>query len=433
MWKNKICSFWILTIWVTGSAFSVEYVNLELYKNSSSYKPNQGLIAAFIEDNWNTFKNSVNETIISDNLTSDNFWNTIRYSLEDGTLYNRLANYQMSGYQKGSDFFLSTVYSSIDKIPVTYKSTLPNGDSVILSGKIFLPKTKKAKHIIIANHFTICSSAEAPSNNNCIEGIYATKGYIVLMPDYIGYGISDSIIHPYLHLSSSISSALDMLKAALPYLKAQSYSYDQSLILIGYSQGAAVTLALQQTLEKDYPFEYPVHRVFAGAGPYDLAGTFDFYLDNPTTDIPCSIPMLMTGLNYGENLNLKMEDFFQPTLMEQYPVYIKSKSKTLNEVTAALGHDIMTLLKPITFFTDSFPTSVLYEAVKKNSIIQWSPVSELYLFHSTEDNMVPFLNSEHLKQSFEKQELQNIKYDFAPYGNHMEAAVTFFEKVYRML
>ena len=31
------------------------------------------------------------------------------------------------------------------------------------------------------------------------------------------------------------------------------------------------------------------------------------------------------------------------------------------------------------------------------------------------------------------QDLENIEYDFSNYGNHMHAAVTFFEKVYRSL
>lgn len=47
--------------------------------------------------------------------------------------------------------------------------------------------------------------------------------------------------------------------------------------------------------------------------------------------------------------------------------------------------------------------------------------------------MVPFLNSEHIKAIFDAQDLENIEYDFSNYGNHMNAAVTFFEKVYRSL
>ena len=409
------------------------YVDLDKYKDGTCVQASSGNVSSWFDDTWNSLVSSVNETVYSDNINTDRFWNTLHSSLEDGTFFNRVAGIRISDSETGSDLFLKTVYSSIDQIPVKYKSTLPNGDTVTLSGKMFLPKKKKVKNIIIANHYTVCSNAEAPSHANSIEGIFATKDYIVLMPDYIGYGISDSLPHPYLHLESSVTSSIDLLKAALPYLRSNCYDFDLSLILVGYSQGAAVTLAQQKELEENHPYEYPIQRVFAGAGPYDLAATFDYYLDHPVTDIPCSLPMLIIGMNYGENLQLKKEDFFQPVLMNACPRLIESKAKMMNEVNAELGHDIKKLLKPVIFNKNAYPTSVLYKAVKKNCIIHWTPQSDLYLFHSTEDNMVPFLNSQHLKTEFESQQLEETEYDFAPYGNHMNAAVTFFEKVYKSL
>jgi len=414
---------------------SQNYVDLSIYKNQVYQEPKEGIIEKLFKSGWQSFTSSINESIYSDNISSDNFWNMLHKSMEQGTFYNRLANSQIIDSQTGGDLFLSAVYSSIEQVPVTYRSTLPNGDSVTLSGKIFLPKNHVAKHIIIANHYTICSNKEAPSNANSIEGIYATKGYIVLMPDYIGYGITDSLIHPYLHLASSVSAAVDLLKSAIPYLKARSYTFYNSIILLGYSQGAAVTLALQKTLEEQYAYQYPLSKVFAGAGPYDLSATFDYYTEKVTTDIPCSLPMLILGMNYGENLGLHSEDFFQPSLMEKCPVYIESKSKVFYEVNSALGNNISYLIKPIIFRKDSFPTSVLYEAVRKNNIINWTPKTTLFLFHSKEDNMVPFFNSEHLKAAFDEQDLDedDIEYDFGNYGNHMNAAITFFEKVYKSL
>ena len=433
MKKIKIYNTLILVICYVQVIYSTTYVDLDIYKGHTCVKVHSGVVASWFEDNWNSLVSSVNETVYADNINSDQFWNTLRNSLEDGTFYNRVAGIRMSDSETGSDWFLKTVYSSIDQVPVSYKSTLPNGDSVILSGKMFLPKKKSVKNIIIASHYTICSNAEAPSYASSIEGIFATKDYIVLMPDYIGYGISDSLPHPYLHLESTVTSTIDLLKAALPYLRANCYEFNTSLILVGYSQGAAATLALQKKLEEQYKQDFDIQMVFAGAGPYDLAATFDFYLENPLTDIPCSLPMLIIGMNYGENLGLKREYFFQPVLQEVCPRLIDSKNIMMNEVNKELGHNIKELLKPAIFQKEFYPTSVLYDAVKKNCILKWKPQSPMFLFHSTQDNMVPFLNSKKLKEEFNNQHLDNIQYDFAPYGNHLNAAVTFFEKVYRCL
>lgn len=431
MKKYKIYSALIgLLLWQTACA--TDYIDLDTYKGLNYAETQTGLIEGVLRDNWNAFKASINETVFTENINSEQFWGAMRTSLEDGTFFNRVSNYQ-SGTQTGSDLFLRTAFASLTQVPVKYRSTTPSGETITLSGKIFLPQTKKAKHIIIANHYTICSNYEAPSNASSIEGVFATKDYIVLMPDYIGYGISSGTTHPYLHLGSAVTAAIDLLKAAIPYLKANSYTYYKSLILIGYSQGAAATLALQKELEVNYAHDYSIKEVYAGAGPYDLTGTFDYLTTHPKTDIPCAVPMLVMGMNYAENLKLKKEDFFQPAMLEMYPIYIESKSKLLNEVNEALGNDIHKLLRPVVFQKESFPTSVFYNALKKNNIVQWTPQSPLYLFHSTEDNMVPFLNSRNLKQALDKQELEDIEYDFDKYGTHMQAAITFFEKVYKVL
>lgn len=430
---NNFYSLIILVVFSLSAGAETSYVNLDVYKGQTYTAPQTDKLTHFLDRGWGSFVSSVKESVFADNLSSDQFWNTLRSSLAEGNFYNRLANFQATNNLKGADIVLKTIYSSVTQVPVQYMSVLPNGDSIPLSGKIFLPKNKQAKHIIIASHYTICADKEAPSNAYSIEGIYAIKDYIVLMPDYIGYGITDSLTHPYLHLKTSVSSAIDLLNAAIPYLNANQYTYYKSIILIGYSQGAAVTLALQKKLEEKYAGVYPINKVFAGAGPYDLAATFDFYLQQPNTDLPCTLPMLILGLNYGENLGLKREDFFQPFLMEQCPILIESKNYTLNDVNAALGKEISNLLKPVIYEKETYPTSILYEAVQKNIILHWTPQSDLFLFHSTTDNMVPYLNSEHIKQEFDTQQLENIEYDFAPYGNHMEAAITFFEKVYRLL
>lgn len=434
MQRNKLFNTLILiTSLIAQTMQAVDYIDLEGYKKGICQEQNDGAFLNMLRDNWNSFKSSITETAFSDNINSDIFWNSIRYSLEDGTFCNRVANFQTTDKKSGSDYFLRTVYLSIQQISVTYKSVAPNGDSIILSGKIFLPPNKIAKNIIIVNHYTICSNKEAPSEANSIEGIYATKGYIVLMPDNIGYGISDSLPHPYLNLESTTTTTMDLLKAVLPYLNAYCYEYNKPLILVGYSQGGAATLALQKKLEEEFADQFSIAKVFAGAGPYNLAKTFDFYINNPTTDIPCSIPMLLLGMNYSDNLKLNVNDFFQPFLIEKYPDLIESKTKMMNEVNAYLGKDITLLLNPIVFNKTAYPTSVLYKAIEKNNISPRVPKSQLYLFHSTEDNMVPFFNSEDLKAELERQGVHNVQYDFAPYGNHMKAAVTFFEKVYRML
>ena len=416
-----------------------DYVDLDIYSNPS--KPIfpkeltlQESFAKMANERLNMVKKGINYHFVADNINTNLFWSGLRAAIRDGSLMNKLANKKpIFTNEKGSDIFLDRLYSSIEQVLVQYTSTTPDGKPVIVSGKLFLPPNKKVKNIIIANHYTICSNREAPSQANCIEGIFATKDYIILMPDYIGYGLSDELPHPYLHLDSAVTTSIDLLKAALPYLAERGFLFPKQIILLGYSQGAAVMMAMMKKLEEEYADRFPLRRVFVGAGPYDLATTYDFYVSQPVTAIPCSLPMLIIGMIYGENLPFTREEYFQDIMIEKCPRLIDSKSKTMFEVNDALDHHIDKLLKPIIFQKDQYPTTLLYEAMRKNSMPYWTPKSPMYMFHSSEDDMVPFVNSIRQADVFTSQFLTNIEYDFAPYGSHLNACVTFFEKVYHRL
>ena len=430
---NKITTL-VVAFLFTMTAFSIDYVNLEEYKhkNYSRQSESQGL-SELLDRGWDNLKKNMSETFVTDNIDTDYFWNTLRNSLKENSLLNIVSNHQITTDDKFSDLFLKTVYSSVQQVPVKYKSITPNGDSVMLSGKIFLPPNKKAKNIIVANHYTICSNREAPSMANCIEGIFATKGYIVIMPDYIGYGISDSITHPYLQLENGVKTSIDMLNAAIPYLKCNSYEFSRSIILVGYSQGAALTLAMQKKMEQEYNDKYSIQNVYVGAGPYDLAMTYDYYVKKDTIDFPCILPMLIVGMKYGENLHINVNDFFTPFLQSLYSTLIESKSKATSEVNEMLGNQIDEILTPLALNKDLYPTKIFYEVLVKNSITDWNSQSKLYLFHSRDDNLVPFFNSANLYSKFQMRGSKDVVCDFDFYGNHIYAAVSFYEKVYRML
>lgn len=57
--------------------------------------------------------------------------------------------------------------------------------------------------------------------------------------------------------------------------------------------------------------------------------------------------------------------------------------------------------------------------------------AQLYLFHSTNDGVVPFVNAENLVKKLPMTE--NVTTDFQAYGNHMKASETFYKKIKEML
>jgi hypothetical protein len=132
----------------------------------------------------------------------------------------------------------------------TYPSIDGNWDTIRLSGKVILPKTGKPKRLILVSHYTVGSNTEAPSNCFSLEGILVQQGYGLVIPDYLGYGITAHLPHPYLVMDLTARNVVDMYLAVRPWLEAVGRSpEDPEIILMGYSQGGANTMAVQHLIE----------------------------------------------------------------------------------------------------------------------------------------------------------------------------------------
>lgn len=322
--------------------------------------------------------------------------------------------------------------NKILQVAGTYTGHDVDGSPLTLSGKLLIPKEGRIKNMIIVSHYTIGANYEAPSETFPMEGIWAAKGYVVVVADYIGFGVTKERIHPYLHIKSTAQSVVDMALAAKPYLKKIGKEPEsEEVILAGYSQGGATTVGVMDMIQDDYSNEFPIKKVYAGGGPYDLAATYDISMEWDQTGIPCAIPMIVQGINAGENLGLDMSAFFQPKLLENYNEWINSKKYTVKEINTMIGasslHEIMTEEGRN---KHSWETALLYQALLSNSVLRFTPRAPMYIFHSTQDKTVPFVNALKAEEWFKG---MNVHYDFGEYGKHGMGAVRFIINVYKDL
>ena len=314
----------------------------------------------------------------------------------------------------------------------TYTGHDVDGSTITLSGKLLIPKDGPVKNLIIVSHYTIGANYEAPSETFPMEGIFAAKGYAVVIADYIGYGVTADRIHPYMHVESTARSVVDMALAVKPYLeKIGRAPENEEVILAGYSQGGATTLAVMDMIQKEYYNKFIIEKVYAGGGPYDLAATYDISMEWDRTGIPCAIPMIVQGINAGEKLGLKMSDFFQPDLLAHYDEWINSKNYTVKQINALMKasslHEIMT---DTGRDKTSKETARLYQALMSNSVLNFTPYSPVYFFHSRDDRTVPFINAEKAEDTFKG---MNVHFDFGNYGEHPIGCAKFIVKVYKDL
>lgn len=164
---------------------------------------------------------------------------------------------------------------------IEYLTTDADGQSVRASGLVSVPvKPSGATSPVLSyQHGTIFHDAEAPSNHAVaseVAVVLASLGYIVVAPDYVGYGVSKGTPHPYLLSSPSAAAAVDLLTAAKTWRAHQQVPDNGQLFLTGYSEGGYVTLAAHRAMQASQSAHLSsLKRVVVGSGPYNVQVTLD--------------------------------------------------------------------------------------------------------------------------------------------------------------
>lgn len=325
--------------------------------------------------------------------------------------------------------------------PVAYWSQTPQGDSLLVSGRVYLPKRRYLNGIVIANHYTMASNVEVPSNMLSMESVFAMKGYAVIMPDYVGYGLSREQVHPYLHWRSAAQTAVDLLNCMPALLQHYGYSYPTDVVISGYSQGGAVALGVARMIEENNSKSsvqdsqlpsWTIRKLYAGAGPYDPAGTYLYSLERDTMGIPAAIPLIVMGLSNAYDLGFELNDFFLEPLLSHYEDWILSKEYTVKQINDMMGSVVMSdLMTPESLDTNNPLADMLYEVLLWNSNVGYDLQAPAYFLHSVDDEVVPLINTENLIAEMPNDE--RISYDIDHYGSHMAASVPFMQYVYQDL
>ena len=314
-----------------------------------------------------------------------------------------------------------------------YKSVDINNDPILLSGKVILPAKGPIKRYILVSHYTIASNREAPSNIFSLEGLLVKLGYALIIPDYIGYGVTADKVHPYLVMELTARNVLDMYDAVVPFLeKAGCAPEHDDIYLMGYSQGGATTMAVLHEIEHN---EIPIkiRRVFAGGGPYDIKYTYDQFVETNWASYPCAVPIMMQGMVVGNKLDLDMSTMMASNIYENLDEWVNSKLYTSNQINALIGTNVTSnLLTPIGMDRTSKEVSELYKAMTENSILtySWTPKAPVFIFHSIDDDVVPFENAMRAKSKWKN---ANIQYSFGHYGTHQLGCVRFIYTVQTLL
>jgi len=325
----------------------------------------------------------------------------------------------------------SALSTKVHQVVGTYTSTDVHGNPITVSGKIVYPVKQTIKNYIIVSHYTIGANFECPSESFSFESIYAIMGYAVIIADYIGFGVSADVVHPYLQADVTAGNVIDFALVARPFLASRGLSpLSDEVILVGYSQGGATTMHVQRLIENypKYKGQFKIKKNYAGSGPYNIARTYDYSIYKDVTGIPCAIPLIIQGMSVGMSKPLDMTKFFKEPLLSNYDEWLNSKKYTVMQISEKIGSNKLSdMLTDEAMNKKSSATSKLYRQLAYNSIpVNFIPQAPVFMFHSEDDSTVPFINSQILQRQFMSAVITgdlDAEYDFGHYGNHQQGAM----------
>lgn len=316
-----------------------------------------------------------------------------------------------------------TLQYEVESFSIEYYTDDRNGRKVLVSGALLLPKTDKSMPLLSLQHGTqskrdlVASVSPLNSAEGQVGLLTASLGYLTLIPDYIGFGISDEM-HPYFHVQSLIPSVIDFMRAGKTYSSQNNIALDGRVFLTGYSEGGYLSLLTQKVIEEDYSSEFNLTAVAPSAGPYDLKGTIDsaFQSNRYEGDI-AYIGFFFTAYNEVYGWNRLDEIFSNPYASRMSNLY--NGSKTWGEIMSQLPDSFSELMNPgfVTSYLSGTETDVI-EAVKENTILNWTPQTQIHFFHGDADITVPYQNVLTAISSFEANGATNIQLTTISGGTH---------------
>ncbi len=300
----------------------------------------------------------------------------------------------------------------IDLYKVRYNSKDEKNANVVLSALVALPRGGAPKGLVIFNHGTTGDRAMSPSRWTTKMNIgeaqwgilnYATGGYAVAMPDYLGLG-DHAGPHPYPLSDLNALSAIDLIAPARTIATKTGVAVPAKLYITGYSEGGAVAMWATKLLEAKgvaITASAPV------SGPYDLSNTTRKSIAAPPKTIiqfAAQLYLLAYTVRYfHQTRDVPLTDYFTPRMA----TFVKDlfdkgwsdetmiRSLLLHAYSLGANNNLDKITTPrfrkaMAEFDSSDP---VIQELADSDCYDWSPKTKMLLVSLENDDVVDAVNT----------------------------------------
>ena len=311
---------------------------------------------------------------------------------------------------------VSGLSSAVSVYRLTYQ-TLYQGAPVQASALVAIPESATPNTplpVVAFQNGTNTLKAEAPTENP--ESLFmqmisasASFGYVIAVADYLGFGESAQLVHPYLCRDVTATSLADMLEAiveleesATPQLP---LALSGDLYLLGYSQGGHATMALHEFLERSLDFPLVLQGTAAGAGPYSISDVNSYMLTQPEYPMPYIGAYPVVAFQSMAFLPDDLALYFNAPYAAAIPALFDG-TKDADEINAGLTTDLSQMYTSTVIAAattgqpvDDAVAQGLRSAFDNNSIPGFASATPIRLAHGTADEIIPLSVTQSFQQA----------------------------------
>jgi acetyl esterase/lipase len=314
----------------------------------------------------------------------------------------------------GSDFEFNTPNIELRKI--VYTTVDVKGRTVNVSGLVAWPTGGARKGLVVFCHGTIQDRRNSPSRwKGKADGseaetatlAFATDGYAVVIPDYLGLG-DHMAAHPYPMSVTNARSARDAIVPTRMLAMQTGYKIGPKLFVTGYSEGGGIAMALTKDLESIGGSGFNVERAAPASGPYDMTdSTLKFLLQDGTDQIGMGIRLYLLSYStyyFRKEHNIPIRNYFKRAMADS--IWLNYNTTVTDEnlikrlgLTAVLmrpKNSVRNLLTPefLRRLETLDKSDPLIAELAKQNVYDWSPRAPMLLINLENDTVVDQKNTQ---------------------------------------
>lgn len=334
-------------------------------------------------------------------------------------------------------------------ISFAYQSLSLQGEPIMLSGLVTIPilSDNKPERMLIYHRILAPTYKIAPSNSLPIEAVLTADNTICVFPDYYGSGITEGCPTSFAALNYHARCAVDCALAALDIVHNEGVELSDDFYTwnTGYSQGGGYALATQKyietTLSDSLSERINLRWSLCGGGVYEPDKLFENFIDKGDMGSTPSIYFqALRGVFNEYNLNcFSISDFLSDDAKELgLDSILKLPDDGFWDLATRVD-DLCDNNDPTFYFNPQMSdTSSIYFKVLHNALIDdgcvdvWCPSNPVILYHSENDNCVPFQHALSAQQKLNKNN-QNCFINKPPKNkSHFKTGFKYFAMLLRL-